>query len=247
MENHEGHRFHVGGFEGPLDLLLFLIRKNEINIYDIPIALITEQYMEYLKTLSTPELDDLTEFYLMAATLLHIKSRMLLPVPDDQLEDWEDPRKELIDKLIEHQKYRQLSEQLEKTYDQAEWSIERRKQERYLPFSEADNWEEISVWDLLKCFSGIMKGLTPEAIINLYEEISINEKMALINEFLESKKQFNFFDIITKPDSPLDVVCAFLALLEMVKTKKVVVLQNKLFGDILIQARETVQGPEGHG
>lgn len=245
MENHEGHRFQVGSFEGPLDLLLFLIRKNEINIYDIPIALITEQYMDYLKTLSTPELEDLTEFYLMAATLLHIKSRMLLPIPDDQLEDWEDPRKELIEKLIEHQKFRQLSEHLEKGYDQSEWTIERRKKERYLPFLEADNWEEITIWDLLKCFSGIMKGLTPEAVINLYEEISINEKMALINEFLESKKQFNFFDIITKPDSPLDVVCAFLALLEMVKIKKVVVLQNKLFGDILIKGRE--EGSDSHG
>lgn len=242
MESHEGHTFHVGNFEGPLDLLLFLIRKNEINIYDIPIALITEQYMDYLRSLTAPELDDLTEFYLMAATLLHIKSRMLLPIPEDRLEGWEDPRRELIEKLIEHQKFRRLGEKLELQFDDSEWSIERRKTERYLPFTEADHWDEITVWDLLKCFSGLMKGLTPQAVINLYEEITINEKMALINELLEVRSEFNFFEIITKPDSPLDVVCAFLAVLEMVKSRRVAVFQNRLFGDILIRARGSDEG-----
>jgi len=237
MESREGHQFHVGSFEGPLDLLLFLIKKNEINIYDIPIALITEQYMEYLKAINLPQLEDLTEFYLMAATLLYIKSRMLLPIQDDQLESWEDPRKELIEKLIEHQKYRQLSEVLEKKYDDTEWTIERRKKERYLPFTEAESWEEITVWDLLKSFSGLMKGLTPEAILNLYEEISINEKVALINEYLETRSEIKFLDLITKPNSPMDIICAFLAVLEMVKAKKIIVLQNKLFGDILIRIR----------
>jgi len=237
MESREGHQFHVGSFEGPLDLLLFLIKKNEINIYDIPIALITEQYMEYLKAINLPQLEDLTEFYLMAATLLYIKSRMLLPIQDDQLESWEDPRKELIEKLIEHQKYRLLSEVLEKKYDDTEWTIERRKKERYLPFTEAESWEEITVWDLLKSFSGLMKGLTPEAILNLYEEISINEKVALINEYLETRSEIKFLDIITKPNSPMDIICAFLAVLEMVKAKKIIVLQNKLFGDILIRIR----------
>lgn len=234
MDTRESRTFHVMGFEGPLDLLLFLIRKNEINIYDIPIALITEQYMEYLKTMEQPALDDMTEFYLMAATLLYLKSRMLLPVPDGE-EEWEDPRKELVEKLIEHQKYRQLGELLEQRYENSGWIIEREKKERYLPFEEAQTWEEITIWDLLKCFTGIMKGLTPQEVFNLYEEISVNEKIALIHEFLETRGEFRFFDLITKPNSVLDIVCAFLAVLEMVKSHRIKVYQNRVFGEILLR------------
>ena len=92
----EGRHFHLKDFEGPLDLLLFLIRKNEVNIYDIPISSITEQYLGYLQSDETTDLDDLTEFYAMAATLLYIKSRMLLPVQIDLDDELEDPRRELI-------------------------------------------------------------------------------------------------------------------------------------------------------
>ena len=106
----EKQHFHLGDFDGPLDLLLFLIRKSEVNIYDIPIASITEQYLSYLSFATSVDLDTMTEFYLMAATLLYIKSKMLLPVElniDDELED---PRRELVEKLIEYQKFRKLSD-----------------------------------------------------------------------------------------------------------------------------------------
>ncbi len=109
-----GNTFKIHNFEGPLDLLLFLIKKNEVNIYDIPIANITEQYLEYLDYAVSSDLASLTEFYAMAANLLYIKSRLLLPieiVEDD--EDIDDPRQELVDKLIEYQKYKKLSELME--------------------------------------------------------------------------------------------------------------------------------------
>ncbi|MEE8591017.1 MAG: segregation/condensation protein A, partial [Spirochaetia bacterium] len=118
--------FKLESFEGPLDLLLFLIRKSEINIYDIPIATIIEQYIEYLNYSTKIDLENITDFYLMAATLLYIKSRMLLPVEVDLAEELEDPRTELVEKLIEYQKFKKLSELIEEKGQEAEWSIERK-------------------------------------------------------------------------------------------------------------------------
>jgi len=239
-----GPRFRLKDFEGPLDLLLFLIKKNEVSIYDIPIASITEQYLGYLSADEGIDLDDLTEFYAMAATLLYIKSRMLLPVEVNLDDEIEDPRRELIDKLIEYQKYKKLSELMEQRELEVEWSIERKKMQRPLPFAEEDElWEEVDVWDLLKTFSGLVSNLSSDKIYDLYEEVSTNEKLALMNELLETRKSFSFTDLITRPNSPLDVICAFLAILEAVKFRSIAIYQHKLFGDIVIRRREDGPAP----
>jgi segregation and condensation protein A len=177
--------FHLEDFEGPLDLLLFLIKKNEINIYDIPIASITEQFLEYLSWAESVSLDYLTEFYSMAATLLLIKSRMLLPIEAGDDEDYDDPRAVLVDTLIEYQRYKKLSELMEAKELESEWVIERKKLQRPLPFDEDDGmWEELDVWDLLKAFTNLMSSMSSERIIDLYEEVSINEKITLLDELL---------------------------------------------------------------
>ncbi|MFQ3619911.1 MAG: segregation/condensation protein A [Spirochaetales bacterium] len=225
-------RFQIGEFEGPLDLLLFLIKKNEINIYDIPISQITEQYLAYLQYAERVDLENITEFYLMAATLLYIKSRMLLPIEVDFGEEYEDPRKELVEKLIEYQKIKKLAELISQQGSEAEWIIERKN--RTLPFLEEDLWKQISIWDLFKTFSSIVQSLSKEHVIDLYEEVSVNEKIALVYELLENKNEFLFTDLIVKPGSILDIVCAFLAILELAKLRKIRVLQNKMFGDIRI-------------
>jgi segregation and condensation protein A len=230
-------RFQLEEFEGPMDLLLFLIRKNEINIYDIPIARITEQYLAYIKYNTRQDLEHITDFYVMAATLLYIKSRMLLPVEINLDDELEDPRKELVERLIEYQKFRKLSELMAEKERESEWYIERRKIQTALPFAAEDNqWEQIEVWDLLKTFSHIMTNLTPERIINLYEEVSLNEKISLIQEFLDTRGEFFFTDLIIKPDSIMEIICSFLAILESVKMKRIRILQNRLFGDIRIVA-----------
>ena len=135
----------AGNFEGPLDLLLFLIKESEINIYDIPVSQITEQYLEYLDYAVQTDLGDLSEFYKWAAKLLEIKSRMLLPVEityDD--DDIEDPRQELVEKLIEYQKFKKLSELMEEKENLADWNFERSKIQRVLPFEEKESeWEQI--------------------------------------------------------------------------------------------------------
>lgn len=234
------YHFRLQQFEGPLDLLLFLIKKNEVNIYDIPVAQITEQYLEYLTYVTELDLENLTEFHVMAANLLYIKSRMLLPVEIEMDDDLEDPRQELVDKLIEYQKFRKLSELMEEKEREAEWVIERKKLQRALPFVEEELWEKVDVWDLLKTFSNLMTNLTSERIIDLFEEVTINEKMSLITELLETKGQCNFTDLVVRSGSVMDIVCAFLAILEAVKFRMVSIYQNKMFGDIIIKPYEKV-------
>lgn len=234
----EVRRFRLDDFEGPLDLLLFLIKKNEVSIYDIPIASITEQFLGCIETGQDTSLDDLSEFYSMAATLLYIKSRMLLPVQVELEDEMEDPRSELIEKLIEYQKYKKLAELMERREMEVEWSLERTRIQRQLPFTDdAGLWDKLDVWDLLNTFSGLVTTVNTERIIDLYEEVSINEKITLLNERLESEGQCRFTDLVTRNHSTLDFVCAFLAVLELVKFRMIAIYQHRLFGDILIRRR----------
>ena len=232
-------KFSVGEFDGPLDLLLFLIKKNEVNIYDIPIAKITEQFLAYLNYTIRPDLDNLTDFYVMAADLLYIKSRMLLPVEVSfDGEDIEDPRQELVDRLIEYQKFKKLSSLMEEQEDEADWSLERKKMQRVLPIEDDDLWERMDTWSLLQdmqeIFRKLISAYSSEKILNMYEEISVNEKITLMNELLEIKGECFFTDLITRKGNIMDVVCSFMAILEAVKFKMASIYQNRMFGDIKI-------------
>lgn len=234
------HKYTAGQFEGPLDLLWTLIRDNKINIYDIPIAEITEQFLEYLDYAAQVDLGDLSEFYNMAARLVYIKSRMMLPVEikaDDEL-DFDDPREELVEKLIEYQKFKKLSIIMEEKEDESEWSFERKKIQRVLPFDDDDLWEQLDSWDLLqqmqKIFQNYISQYSDSKIIDMYEEISVNEKITLMNELLEKNNECMFTDLIVRKGNVLDVICAFMALLEAVKFRIATVMQNRMFGDIKI-------------
>jgi len=235
----DGRNFSLDEFDGPLDVLLFLIKKNEVNIYDIPIGQITEQFLEYLDFAVTTELENLTDFYSMASDLIYIKSRMLLPVEisfgEDELED---PRQELVEKLIEYQKFKKLSSLMEEKEDEADWSFERKKIQRVLPFEEDNLWEKLDTWDLLqdmqKIFKSLVSSYSSEKILDMYEEISVNEKITLMHEFLDERGECFFTDLITRKGNVLDVVCAFMAILEAVKFKVACIYQNRMFGDIKI-------------
>lgn len=246
-KNQKVKRTYVAGnFEGPLDLLLFLIKESEINIYDIPVAQITEQYLEYLDYAVQTDLGDLSEFYKWAAKLLEIKSRMLLPIEityDD--DDIEDPRQELVEKLIEYQKFKKLSELMEEKENLADWNFERSKIQRVLPFEEKESeWEQIDTWELLqqmqKLFRNMVSQYSNEKILNMYEEISVNEKITLMNELFEQKAECMFSDLITRANNEMDIVCAFMAILEAVKFKMITIYQHRLFGDIKLCKREEI-------
>lgn len=230
------HHFVINDFEGPLDLLLFLIKKNDVNIYDIPVAEITEQYVEWLEYAEDINLDGLTDFYIMASTLLYIKSRMLLPVEVDLDDEIEDPRKELVDKLIEYQRIKKLTDLMQDKEKESEWVIERKKKQRVLPFSEKEEmWEQIDVWDLVVSFKNMIKTISSERILDLYEEVSINEKISLIEEMLDERESILFTDLIVSETSIMEVICSFLAILDSVKLKKIRMFQNRFFGDIQIR------------
>ncbi|MBQ4014561.1 MAG: segregation/condensation protein A [Treponema sp.] len=240
-ESRPRKKFSVGEFQGPLDLLWSLIRESKINIYDIPIAQITEQYLDYLDSIVETDLSDLSEFYSWAAKLVYIKSRMLLPVEVayDDGDDIEDPRQELVDKLIEYQKFKKLSELMEEQEDDSAYTFERKKIQRMLPFDDAESqWERVDTWELLqqmqKIFRNMVSKYSNEKVLNMYEEISVNEKITLMNEKLDEAGSCMFTDLITRHGNEMDVICAFMALLEAVKFKMATIFQSRLFGDIKI-------------
>jgi segregation and condensation protein A len=230
-----GHRFRLKDFEGPLDLLTFLIKKNEINIYDIPIAQITEQFLEYLSYATELDLEEVSEFHAMVAYLLYVKSRTLLPSGLDPSGDIEDPRMELVERLIEYQRYKKLSELMEERERETEWIVERNKLQRILPFNDDELWEQVDVLDLLNVFAALMSKLPGERIMDLYEEVSVNEKITLLSELLENRGECRFTDLVVRQGSVMDIICAFLAILEAVKIRLVIIFQNRMFGDILIR------------
>ena len=234
--------FKVNDFEGPLDLLLKLLQKNGISIYDVAIASITEQFLEYLRCMETMDLDEASDFHATAALLLLIKSRSLLPIEMDDDGDLSDPRQELVDMLIEYQKFKKLSELMEEKEKEAEWIIERQNMQRNLPFNEDDLWEQIDVWSLMKTFSIILrkKGREQidERIFDMHEDVTTNEKTALLIELLESKGECLLSDLIIRPQSIMEIVCSLLAILESVKIRMICIFQHRIFGDILIRPRE---------
>ena len=235
----KGRSFKLDDFEGPLDLLLFLIRKNEINIYDIPIAKITGQFLDYLRDAQEMNLEETSDFHAMAAELLLRKSRTLLPVEMDDDGEILDPRQELVERLIEYQKYKKLSEEMEEKEKDAEWALERRKLQHSLPFNDDDLWEKADIWSLMKTFSALIRKIPGERIINMYEEVTVNEKITLLAELLEEKGECYFTDLIIRSKSIMEVVCAILAILEAVKTRMIFISQHVMFGDIKIKLRET--------
>ncbi|MDR3284596.1 MAG: segregation/condensation protein A [Treponema sp.] len=234
-----GNTVALDNFEGPLDLLVFLIKKNDVNIYDIPIAQITEQFLEYLDYATEVDLANLTDFYAMAADLIYIKARMLLPVEADFDDDEaEDPRQALVEKLIEYQKYKKLSGLMAEQEALQDWNLEREKLQRVLPFEDTGLWEKVDTWDLLQDMQQLFKRLvtsaSSERILDLFEEVSVNEKITLIQELLDTKGECFLTDLIARAGSLMDAVCAFMAILEAVKLKTVSIYQNRLFGDIKI-------------
>lgn len=228
-------RFKLNDFEGPLDLLLYLIRKNEVSIYDIPIAGITEQYLDYLRGAETLDLDDLTDFQVMAATLLLIKSRTLLPAEVEDDGELTDPRQYLVERLIEYQKFKKYADLMEDKEKEAEWVVERRNLQHALPFTDEDLWEKVDIWSLMKAFANLMRSIPGEHIIDMQEDVTINEKTALLLELLENSGECRFTELIVRSGSVMDIVCAFLSVLEAVKMRIIIVLQHRMFGDILIK------------
>jgi segregation and condensation protein A len=228
-------------FEGPLDLLVHLIRKNQVNVYDIPIALVTEQYLAYLDLMQELNLDVASEFLVMAATLIHIKSRMLLPRPDPTLLDdpETDPRDALVQRLLEHQKFKAAAELLHdrETLRSAQWTrpdsrIEALVGEEYEPELEVD------LFGLLAAFRLVLERARERPPVPLPpEQVSIETRIEQLLERLSETEACGFEDLFTDVATRGDMIVTFLALLEMIRLKLTRVFQSGPAGPIRIYKR----------
>ncbi len=219
-------------FEGPLDLLLYLIKKNNLDIYDIQISLITQQYLEYLSLMQELNLEIAGEFLVMATTLMEIKSKSMLPKPSQEVEEEiEQFKKQLQDRLIEYQKYKNVVTNFFRPREMVEINVYYRK----LPtFSEDDYYIEATIFDLLSALNDILKKVPAEYKEIVYEEIHIEEKMRQIMEYCKDKKYVLFEEIILQESTRKGIIILFLALLELIRTRQVFVRQKEPFGKIRI-------------
>jgi segregation and condensation protein A len=223
-------------FEGPLDLLLHLIKKNEVSITDIPIAAITEQYLATLELMETLSLDLAGEFLVMAATLVHIKSRMLLPPDETELEDEEeggDPRDELVRRLLEYQRFKDAAGELERR-DVLKRDVFVRSPE---PPDDVETvgFESVSLFDLISALRAVLDRLPKDSVHQVVlETVSMREKMSLLLDDLHRRGKVVFQDLFAGAVSRLEVVVTFLAMLELVKIRAVKIWQEEAAGPIVI-------------
>ncbi|MBW1822985.1 MAG: segregation/condensation protein A [Deltaproteobacteria bacterium] len=234
-------------FEGPLDLLLYLIKKNEVDIYAIPIAVITDQYLEYLDLMKALNLDVVGEFLVMAATLTAIKSRMLLPPSEDEEEGDEgiDPRAELMEHLLEYQRYKEAAHQL-KDRELLEKDIFTRLQpeEQSLQVDKDTAVIEVNLFDLVDALRKVIerKDLAGDFMEVTVEKISVKDKMVAILEKLKENQQITFQSLFDEVTTKYEIIVAFLSILELMRLRAVKVFQVHPYGEIrVISLKSEVQ------
>lgn len=232
----------IQNFEGPFDLLFHLIGESKVNIYDIPINIIADQYMVYLFAMKELDLEIASEFLVMAATLLHIKSKMLLPEKKEEKQEECDPREELVLKLLEYRKYKEFSQTLRQR--EMEWSVLYYKLPEAIQFSRVDETIELSAPELERFYCELLernrKKINPNVFgmnqIIQHEKVSLKSKIREILRELINRSFFKFSEMFSlKQKSKTDVVTGFLAILELAKQKKVKLEQRKQFSDIFIR------------
>lgn len=226
-------------FEGPLDLLLHLIRENKVDIYDIPIALITRRYLEYIEVMKELNLEIASEFLVMAATLIYIKSRLLLP-PDEPLEagEQEDPRAGLVQRLLEYQAFKEASATLRQREEAWSHVFSREPLDKDDVAPEPELYLfDVNLYDLLGAFKRILGKAPPETMKVTRELLTVKDKIAVILEKIESSQAVRFDDLFEEDGTRMQIIVTFLALLELLKLGLVRAHQGDDFGIIWITRR----------
>lgn len=238
-------------FEGPLDLLLFLIEKNKVNIYDIPIVTITEQYLEYVNQMEQNDMDVMSEFLVMAATLIRIKAKMLLPGQDKEEDMEEDPREELVRRLLEYKMYKYAAYELRDMQLDAGLAVYKKPT---IPKEVKQYKEEIDPATLvdgmtLAKLNEIFKSIMRKQIDKVdpirskfgtieKEEVNIEDKMKEIRETVRGLKGISFRTLLDMQATKLNVIVTFMSILELMKVGAIAIRQEELFGDIVIDSLE---------
>ena len=240
----------IDSFEGSLDLLLHLIDVNKFNIFDIPIVEITAQYMEYLKAMETEDLNVMSEFLVMAATLLEIKAKMLLPAEVDEEGEEIDPREDLVQKLLEYKMYKYMSYELRDRLSMSGHALYKGPTipEEVAKYEQPVNLEELvgdlTLTRLNAIFQGLMRRQTEkiDPIRSKFgrieqEEVSLDEKMVSVREYASQHSTFRFSSLMKEQKGKIQMIVTFLAILELMKTGELLVVQEQLFDDMLITSQ----------
>src|SRR5262245_38860437 len=238
------YRVKLGIFEGPLDLLLHLVKKNEVDLSDLPVAKITDQYLGYLELMQQLDLDVAGEYLVMAATLLHLKSRLLLPVDETaEDEDGEDPRAELARQLLEYQRFKEAAEMLAHR-DLLERDVFARSAMPDDTEVEGEVLYDVSLGDLLDALQDVLKRAAPEVVHQvILEHVSLRERLVAILDTLRERREMLFTELFPLGSTRLQILTTFLALLELVRTSMVRVQQDAQFGLITLALAVSADAP----
>ncbi|MBN2423503.1 MAG: segregation/condensation protein A [Calditrichaceae bacterium] len=244
------YRVKLDVFEGPFDLLLFLIRKNEVDIYDIPIAIITRQFLDYIEVMKILDLNIAGDFIEMVAILMNIKARMLLPNPvTAEGEEPEDPRAELVERLIEYKRYKEASYELN-TLEEERRKLHPRRYFDYVDktekISDEEYLEKVTLFDLIVAFRKALDNMPKVTYHEVTKiDVTIEQQSAFIVERLRGKKMLLFQDLIKEIKERIVLIVTFVALLDLIKDGKVIARQSRVFDDIRIQERKDKNDTSG--
>ena len=233
------YKINIDNFEGPLDLLLFFIQRDKLNIYDIPISEITNDFLDYISYLNKMNIDIGADFIYMASLLMNIKSKMLLPNEIFEDEESIDPRQDLMLKLIEYKKYKNISNELSKlmtNFSSTHRTFIKPKEDTESSYLELSN-EELNLYDIIKTYAHLIDNINDKTInyeIN-FEEISVTDQIIFIKNILKDKNKISFSNLIKNFDSKVYLIYTFIAILEMIKNKEIKIEQRKMFSEFYIK------------
>lgn len=243
-----GCKVELDVYAGPLDLLLYLVRREEVDIRDIPIARIAEQYLSYIQLMENLDIELAGEYLVMAATLAEIKSRMLLPRPPAGDDEEPDPRLALVEQLLEYKKYRDAAEALERMRADRQKMFDRGLDERELRGEEAVELEEVSVWDLFGAFQKVLDQLGVDKTRVIFDDdVPVAVHMEQIMNLVETMGRVSFFRLFEGAATRATLVGVFLAILELVRLKRIRAFQPTPFGDIFISPRKDTNAERENG
>jgi segregation and condensation protein A len=241
------YKIHLEKFEGPLDLLLYLIKKNDIDICDIPIAVITDQYMEYIEMMKMLDLDVVGDFLVMASSLMQIKSRMLLPPDPLAGPESADPRQELVDRLKEYEQFKLIAEGLKSKELFRQSLFGRLVDEEKLKEIKEDAQEvffEATLFDLINAFSEALKYVPPKKDYQVsQEEYSIEGKIHELLHLLIETPRLSLMGILRRSTSKTEIICIFVAILELTRLKEIIIVQHRPFEDIELMRNTSNEAP----
>jgi segregation and condensation protein A len=233
------YKVKLDAFEGPLDLLLFLIKKSEVDIYDIPVADITQQYLEYIEIIKLLDIEAASDFILMAATLMRIKAQMLLPKPEtEEVDDIDDPRQELVYRLLEYKRFKDIAlglgdreREARKTFPRGHYKFEHNGVETTV----LDN-SDVTLFDLVAAFKKVVE-TRPKVTVHRVEEIDVTleKQIQFVLDAVEKNGTIEFVQLFKTKQDKVVLIVTFIAILELIKQQKIKATQTKTFGQIIIK------------